>query len=54
VAGLPVPAAVNMVWLVAHTTVRATKAGLNVRAAPVVKKRHANVPLIESPRPTVA
>ena len=46
VAGLPVPAAVNMVWLVAHTTVRATQAGLNLRVAPAAKKRQAHVPIL--------
>jgi hypothetical protein len=43
VAGLPVPAAVNMVWLIAHTTVRATRAGLDLNAAPTPKKRQASV-----------
>ena len=47
VAGLPVPAAVNMVWLVAHTTVRATQAGLDLRAIP--KKRQARLPVIPQP-----
>jgi hypothetical protein len=43
--GLPV--AVNMVWLVAHTTVRATQAGLDLRAIP--KKRQARLPVIPQP-----
>jgi hypothetical protein len=51
VAGLPVPAAVNMVWLVAHTTVRATKAGLGLHTAPIAKKRRANVHVAPAPRP---
>jgi hypothetical protein len=38
VAGLPV--AVNMVWMLAHTTVRGTNNGpIQIRTAPVVKKR---------------
>jgi hypothetical protein len=37
VAGLPV--AVNMVWLVAHTTVRATARAVEPPALPVTKKR---------------
>jgi hypothetical protein len=41
IAGLPV--AVNMVWIVAHTTVRATKASLDLPALPVVKKRIASL-----------
>jgi putative zinc finger protein len=53
VAGLPVPAAVNMVWLVAHTTVRATKAGLGLHTAPVAKKRRANVHVTVTPHPAV-
>jgi hypothetical protein len=53
VSGLPVPAAVNMVWLVAHTTVRATKAGLGLHAAPAAKKRRANVHVVPTPRPAV-
>jgi hypothetical protein len=35
-AGLPV--AVNMVWIVAHTTVRATKAPIDVRVLRAAKK----------------
>lgn len=46
VAGLPVPAAVNMMWLVAHTTVRATQAGLDLRVTPTAKKRQARVPIL--------
>ena len=44
VAGLPV--AVNMIWLVAHTTVRAAKmpGPLGAPALPLVKKRQVNVP----------
>jgi hypothetical protein len=38
-AGLPV--AVNMVWIVAHTTVRATKDPLDLRALRAAKKRTA-------------
>lgn len=37
VAGLPI--AVNMVWLVAHTTVRPAKLPIELPAAPVAKKR---------------
>lgn len=37
VAGLPI--AVNMVWLVAHTTVRAAKLPIALPAAPIAKKR---------------
>jgi hypothetical protein len=37
VAGLPI--AVNMVWLVAHTTVRAAKLPIERPAAPITKKR---------------
>ena len=38
VAGLPV--AVNMVWMVAHTTVRGRSNGpIEIRTAPVAKKR---------------
>ncbi|MQA29909.1 MAG: hypothetical protein GEU82_08735 [Luteitalea sp.] len=53
VAGLPVPAAVNMVWLVSHTTVRATQAGLGLPTTP--RKRQATVPIVHQPtRRTVA
>jgi hypothetical protein len=40
VAGLPVPAAVNMVWMVTHTTVRGTRktAALDLPPAPAGKK----------------
>jgi hypothetical protein len=39
VGGLPVPAPLNMVWMVTHTTVRGTKAALDLPAAPAAKKR---------------
>jgi hypothetical protein len=48
VSGLPVPAAVNMVWLVAHTTVRATKAGLGL-PTPTAKKRRAAIAVAHIP-----
>lgn len=41
VAGLPV--AVNIVWMVAHTTVRASKGAMNFTTVPTVKKRRADV-----------
>jgi anti-sigma factor RsiW len=40
VAGLPV--AVNMVWLIAHTTVRASTPSLHLPGPPVAKKRAAS------------
>jgi hypothetical protein len=46
VAGLPV--AVNIVWMVAHTTVRASKATINFNSTPIVKKRRADVPIARS------
>jgi hypothetical protein len=49
VAGLPVPAAVNMVWLVAHTTVRATQAGLALPRSPSPRKRQADVTVVVRP-----
>jgi hypothetical protein len=39
VAGLPV--AVNIVWMVAHTTVRASKGAMDMRREPTAKKRRA-------------
>jgi hypothetical protein len=42
VAGLPV--AVNIVWMVAHTTVRATKGAIDLATTPV-KKRRADIVL---------
>jgi len=41
VAGVPV--AVNIVWMVAHTTVRASKESLNLVAPPGAKKRRAEL-----------
>jgi hypothetical protein len=41
VAGLPV--AVNMVWLVAHTTVRASRPALRLPVTPAAKKRSASL-----------
>lgn len=41
VSGLPV--AVNMVWLVAYTTVRGTKDPMEIPAMPLAKKRRADV-----------
>lgn len=43
VAGSPV--AVNIVWMVAHTTVRASKGALNLAPPPGAKKRRVNVRL---------
>jgi hypothetical protein len=54
VSGLPV--AVNMVWLVAYTTVRGTKDPIELPAIPMAKKRRADVsfePLL-LPRPEKA
>lgn len=45
--GLPV--AVNMVWLVAHTTVRASRPALNLRVTPAAKKRTASVSVPAQP-----
>ena len=42
VGGLPI--AVNMVWLVTHTTVRGAKLPLDLPVAPTPKKRQANFP----------
>jgi hypothetical protein len=55
VAGAPV--AVNMVWIVAHTTVRGTKAALDIattRTTPAVKKRAEAVAPIRASRSTFA
>jgi hypothetical protein len=41
VAGLPV--AVNIVWMVAHTTVRASKGAIDLATTPVLKKRRADI-----------
>ena len=49
VAGLPV--AVNMVWLVAHTTVRASWPARRLPVTPAVKKRSAY--LIQPPQPAL-
>jgi hypothetical protein len=51
VAGLPI--AVNMVWLVAHTTVRGTEAPKVVPAAPIAKKRRVELNVVPSPRKSV-
>jgi hypothetical protein len=51
VAGLPI--AVNMVWLVAHTTVRGTEAPKVVPAAPIAKKRRVEQNVVPSPRKSV-
>jgi hypothetical protein len=51
VAGLPI--AVNMVWLVAHTTVRGTEAPKAVPAAPIAKKRRVELNVVPSPRKSV-
>jgi hypothetical protein len=48
VAGLPV--AVNMVWLVAHTTVRASRPALRLPVTPAAKKRSA---FFRAPRQSV-
>ena len=50
--GLPV--AVNMVWLVAQTTVHATKSGFNLPVAPSVKKRRASLTETPTKAPTTA
>jgi Putative zinc-finger len=50
VGGLPI--AVNMVWLVAHTTVRGTEMPKVIPAAPIVKKRRVDVnvtPAVQKP-----
>jgi hypothetical protein len=51
VAGLPI--AVNMVWLVAHTTVRGTEAPKVVPATPIAKKRRVDLTVAPSPRKSV-
>jgi putative zinc finger protein len=51
VAGLPI--AVNMVWLITHTTVRGTEAPKIVPAAPVAKKRRVEVNIAPVARKTV-
>ena len=51
VGGLPI--AVNMVWLVTHTTVRGTEAPKVVPAAPIAKKRRVDVNVAPSVRKSV-
>lgn len=51
VGGLPI--AVNMVWLVTHTTVRGTEAPKTLPAAPVAKKRRVDLNVAPSARKTV-
>jgi hypothetical protein len=52
VAGLPI--AVNMVWLMTHTTVRGTEGPRVVPAAPVAKKRRVDLTVAPTVRKTVA
>jgi predicted anti-sigma-YlaC factor YlaD len=51
VGGLPI--AVNMVWLVTHTTVRGTEAPKALPAAPVAKKRRVDLNVVPSARKAV-
>ena len=51
VAGLPI--AVNMVWLVTHTTVRGTEGPKVFPAAPIAKKRRVDVNVAPTARKTV-
>jgi Putative zinc-finger len=51
VAGLPI--AVNMVWLMTHTTVRGTEGPRVVPAAPVAKKRRVDLTVAPTVRKTV-
>jgi len=46
VAGLPV--AVNIVWMVAHTTVRASKGAIDLATTPVLKKRRVDATITRS------
>lgn len=54
VSGLPV--AVNMVWLVAHTTVRAAKTPIMDPTLPMIRKRRVSAPVTQpvTPRPAIA
>jgi len=53
VGGLPI--AVNMVWLVTHTTVRGTEAPKALPAAPVAKKRRVDLNVVPSaPKAVIA
>jgi hypothetical protein len=52
VGGLPI--AVNMVWLVTHTTVRGTEGPKIVPAVPMAKKRRVEMTVAPSVRKTVA
>ena len=51
VAGLPI--AVNMVWLMTHTTVRGTEGPKVLPAAPIAKKRRVDVNVAPTVRKTV-
>jgi hypothetical protein len=51
--GQGMPIAVNMVWLVTHTTVRGTEAPKVLPAAPAARKRRVELTVVPSTRKTV-